>query len=329
MAPASSSSRYSRQVVLPEVGEAGQSRIGAASVLVVGAGGLGCAVLPYLCAGGVGRIVVVDHDRVEESNLHRQPLYRVGHVGQLKAEVARASLLELNPVARVEAVCERLTPANAPTLVAEADVIVDGADSFAVTYILSDECMRARKPLVSASVIGMTGYAGAFCGTAPSYRAVFPELPQQAGTCATQGVLGTAVGVVGTVQAQLVLSLIIDLKPSVAGRQVRIDLRSLRFSEFSFLGAQEEEGSGFRFVSPAEITEADVAVELRPIEEAPVPAVSKSVRMPVEEVERLRANVPAGTRIVLCCRTGLRAWRAGNRLRAAGHENLVLLAAGD
>src|SRR5512139_1796004 len=89
MASAPASSRYSRQMVLPEIGEAGQARIGSASVLVVGAGGLGCAVLPYLCAAGIGRIVIVDHDRVEESNLHRQPLYRVAHVGQLKAEVAR------------------------------------------------------------------------------------------------------------------------------------------------------------------------------------------------------------------------------------------------
>jgi sulfur-carrier protein adenylyltransferase/sulfurtransferase len=329
MTSASASLRYSRQVALPEVGEAGQSRIGSASVLVVGAGGLGCAVLPYLCAAGVGRIVVVDHDRVEESNLHRQPLYRVAHVGQLKADVARASLLELNPLARVEAVGQRLTPANAPELVAGADIVVDAADSFAVTYILNDECARTAKSLVSASVIGMSGYVGAFCGAAPSYRAVFPELPLQAGTCATAGVLGTAVGVVGTVQAQLVLSLVLDLKPSVAGRLVSIDLRTLRFSEFSFMGASEEESRGFRFVSPAEVTEDDVAVELRTKDEAPIPAVQRSVRMPVEEVESLGKRVASGTRIVLCCRTGLRAWRAGNHLRAAGHENVVLLAAGD
>jgi sulfur-carrier protein adenylyltransferase/sulfurtransferase len=328
MAQGPSISRYARQIVLPEVGEAGQSQIGAASAVVVGAGGLGCAVLPYLCAAGVGRIVIVDHDRVEESNLHRQPLYRGPDIGKLKAEVAQASLLALNPLIRVQALCERLTPANAPKLVAEADIVVDAADSFAVTYILSDECARTGKPLVSASVIGLSGYVGAFCGVAPSYRAVFPELPQQTGTCATQGVLGTAVGVVGTLQSQLVLSLLLDLKPSVAGRLIRIDLRTIRFSEFSFMGAREEAG-GFRFVSTTEVTEDDVAVELRPIDEAPIPAVRTSVRVPMEEVERLRHSVPTSTRIVLCCRTGLRAWRAGNRLRAAGHENVVLLAAGE
>lgn len=328
MTQAHADSRYGRQVLLGEVGEKGQARIGAASVLVVGAGGLGCAVLPYLCAAGIGRLVVVDHDRVEESNLHRQPLYRVQDVGSLKAEVARASLLALNPDTRVEAVCQRLTPANAPHLVADADIVVDAADSFAVTYILSDECARAGKPLVSASVIGMTGYVGAFCASAPSYRAVFPELPQQAGTCATQGVLGTAVGFVGLLQAQLVLSLVLDLQPPVAGRLISVDLRTLRFSDFSFMTAREE-GRGFRFVAASDVTQDDVAVELRPVEEAPVPAVPSSRRMPVEEVASLRETVAAGTRIVLCCRTGLRAWRAGNRLRAAGHENVVLLAAGE
>jgi len=328
MAPVASNPRYARQVVLPEVGEAGQARIGAASVLVVGAGGLGCAVLPYLCAAGVGRITIVDHDRVEESNLHRQPLYRVPDIGQLKAEVARASLMALNPQMRVDSVPQRLTPANSRKLVADADIVVDAADSFAVTYILSDECTRAGKPLVSASVIGLSGYVGVFCGPAPGYRAVFPELPQQTGTCATNGVLGTAVGVLGTLQAQLVLSLILDLKPSVAGRLISVDLRTLRFSEFSFLGAREEAG-GFRFISPAEVTEEDVAVELRPVDEAPIPAVRTSVRIPPEQVEQLRESVAASTRIVLCCRTGLRAWRAANRLRAAGHENLVLLAAGE
>lgn len=328
MSEAHSNSRYARQIAVPEIGERGQSRLSSASVLVVGAGGLGCAVLPYLCAAGIGRVVIVDHDRVEESNLHRQPLYRVSDIGRPKAEAARATLLQLNPLTQIDAVCERLTPANAPGWLDEADIVVDGADSFAVTYILNDECVRAGKPLVSASVIGLTGYVGVFCGIAPSYRAVFPELPAQAGTCATQGVLGTAVGVVGTLQAQLVLSLALELKPTVAGRLFSMDLRTLRFSEFSFAGAQEEK-QGFRFVSPAEVTDEDVAVELRPLEEAPIPAVPKSVRMPAEEVACLRESVPSGTRIVLCCRTGLRAWRAGNRLRAAGHENVVLLAAGE
>src|SRR5438445_9712861 len=122
------SDRYSRQIILPEVGAAGQARLRAAVVLVIGAGGLGCAVLQYLGAAGVGRLVIVDHDRVEESNLHRQPIYRMSDIGSLKAEAARAALQAANPAIRVEAVCERLTPANAAALVASVDIVVDAAD---------------------------------------------------------------------------------------------------------------------------------------------------------------------------------------------------------
>lgn len=320
--------RYARQLALPEVGTEGQSRLERATVLVVGAGGLGCAVLPYLCAAGIGRLIVVDHDTVDESNLHRQPLYRMEDIGQRKAEVSWATLASLNPYVGVKAVCERLTPANAPALVEAADVIVDAADSFAVTYILSDECARLRKPLVSASVIGLSGYAGAFCGNVPSYRAVFPDLPAQAGTCATSGVLGTAVGVMGTLQAQMVLSLLLGLAPSVAGRVITVDFRTLRFSGFSFLSAREG-SEGLKFIARGEVTSSDVIVELRGEQEAPVPAFASSLRLATDAVESLRDRVTGETRIVLCCRTGLRAWRAANRLRAAGHRNVALFAAGD
>lgn len=320
--------RYARQLALPEVGTEGQSRLERATVLVVGAGGLGCAVLPYLCAAGIGRLIVVDHDTVDESNLHRQPLYRMEDIGQRKAEVSWATLASLNPYVGVKAVCERLTPANAPALVEAADVIVDAADSFAVTYILSDECARLRKPLVSASVIGLSGYAGAFCGNVPSYRAVFPDLPAQAGTCATNGVLGTAVGVMGTLQAQMVLSLLLGLAPSVAGRVITVDFRTLRFSGFSFLSAREG-SEGLKFIARGEVTSSDVIVELRGEQEAPVPAFASSLRLATDAVESLRDRVTGETRIVLCCCTGLRAWRAANRLRAAGHRNVALFAAGD
>jgi sulfur-carrier protein adenylyltransferase/sulfurtransferase len=318
--------RYARQLALPEVGPEGQQRLERATVLVVGAGGLGCAVLPYLCAAGAGKLIVVDHDVVDESNLHRQPLYRMDDIGQRKAEVAWATLASLNPYVSVKAVSEMLTPANAPALVAAADIVVDAADSFAVTYILSDECARAGKPLVSASVVGLSGYVGAFCGSAPSYRAVFPDLPAQAGTCATNGVLGTAVGVMGTLQAQIVLSLLLDL--ATAGRVITVDFRTLRFGEFSFLSAREE-GEGLRFIARADVSPSDVTIELRGEQEAPVPAFESSLRVAPDNIEDLRARVGKDTRVVLCCRTGLRAWRAATRLRAAGHLNVALFAAGD
>jgi molybdopterin/thiamine biosynthesis adenylyltransferase/rhodanese-related sulfurtransferase len=323
------SARYARQIAVPEIGVEGQRRIGAASVLVVGAGGLGCAVLPYLCAAGVGRLILVDHDRVEESNLHRQPLYRMLDVGEPKVVAAAAALAGLNPHVEIETRCERLTPANASALVSGANLIVDAADSFAVTYILSDECERVGKSLVSASVLGLSGYAGAFCGDAPSYRAVFPELPQVAGTCAGSGVLGTAVGVMGTLQAQITLALLMPaLQADAAGRLITVDFRTLRFSGFSFRSARDDK-RGFHFIAPEEVEAGDVAVELRDLQEAPVRAVPGSIRLAVEHIESLVSQLNRSTRVVLCCRTGLRAWRAAERLRAVGHENIALIAAGD
>jgi sulfur-carrier protein adenylyltransferase/sulfurtransferase len=322
------SERYSRQIVLPEVGAGGQARLAAASVAVIGAGGLGCALLPYLTAAGIGRLVIVDHDRVTLSNLHRQPLYRMSDLGAPKATAARAALLALNPDVRIEACVERLTPANAAARVAAADVVIDAADSFAVTYVLSDACQDAGKPLVSASVLGLLGYVGAFCGGAPSYRAVFPELPRQAGSCAESGVLGTAVGVMGTLQAHLTLALMLALEPTVLGRMLSVDFRTLHVGGFSFAGAQEP-AERLGFIAPAEVAPSDLVIDLRSLTEAPVSPVAGALRIGVEALESSLQPLPAAPRVVLCCRTGVRAWRAARALHAQGRRNLALIAFGE
>jgi sulfur-carrier protein adenylyltransferase/sulfurtransferase len=321
--------RYIRQTVLPEVGAAGQARLAAATVLVAGAGGLGCAVLQYLCAAGVGGLVIVDHDLVEESNLHRQPLYRMGDLGEPKARAAAAALRQLNPQVAVEAAVERLTPANAAEWVSRAQVIVDAADSLALTYILSDECLRQGKPLVSASVLGLAGYVGAFCGGAPSYRAVFPDMPRQAGSCAQSGVLGTAVGVMGTLQAHMTLAILLDLQPTALGQLVSVDFRTLRFSGFAFAAAREPAEPPLRFISPQEVRAADLVIDLRSLTEAPVSPFAGALRVGVEDLERAGITDTSGARVVLCCRSGIRAWRAAQALRRAGRADLALIALGD
>jgi sulfur-carrier protein adenylyltransferase/sulfurtransferase len=323
------SERYDRQIVLEEVGAVGQARLGAARVLVVGAGGLGCAVLQYLAAAGVGTLAIVDHDRVEESNLHRQPLYRMRDLGELKVRAARRALLEMNPGVQVEALAERLTAANAAALVAAADLAIDAADSLAVTYVLSDACREARRPLVSASVLGLTGYVGAFCGGAPSYRAVFPEMPGAAGNCAASGVLGTAVGVIGTLQAHLALALLLELRPTVLGRLLSVDFRSLHVGGFSFTGASEPSGAVLAFIAPAQVRSDDLVIDLRSPEEAPVSPFPAALRAGVDELERAQTRLPAAPRIVLCCRSGVRAWRAARALQSQGHANVALIALGE
>jgi molybdopterin/thiamine biosynthesis adenylyltransferase/rhodanese-related sulfurtransferase len=319
--------RYARQTVLGEIGPAGQARLAAASVLVVGAGGLGCPVLQYLAGAGVGRIAIVDFDSVEETNLHRQPLYGMPDLGKPKAQVARAALLRFNPQIAVEAVVERLTPQNAARLVASADVVVDAADSFAVTYILSDACHAAAKPLVSASVLGLTGYAGAFCGGAPSYRAVFPDVSIDGGTCATVGVLGTAVAVLGSLQAHLALHLLLGLQPSVLGRVVTFDAAKLTFGGFGFEGCAEPEAS-VPFIAPAEVTGEDLVVDLRGLDEAPVSPFAGAKRLDVDHVDEIVTQLSPERRIVLCCRSGQRSLMAADRLRGLGLANLALVALG-
>jgi molybdopterin/thiamine biosynthesis adenylyltransferase/rhodanese-related sulfurtransferase len=323
------SDRYSRQTILPEIGAAGQALLRDASVLVIGAGGLGSAVLQYLTAAGVGHLTIVDHDHVEESNLHRQPIYGMGDVGSPKAQAAREHLMDANPEVRIEALCARLTPANVTHLVAADDLVVDAADSFAVTYVVSDECHRANKVLVSASVLGLAGYVGAFCGGAPSYRAVFPEMPRQAGTCAQSGVLGTAVGVMGTLQAHIVLALLLGLQPSALGRLVTVDLRTLRFGGFSFAAAQEPSGAALPFISADQVLETDIVIDLRSLTEAPTSTFAAALRIDVDAMARAETRFPPGPRVVLCCRTGVRAWRAARALQGRGHMNVALIAFGE
>jgi sulfur-carrier protein adenylyltransferase/sulfurtransferase len=318
--------RYARQTVLGEVGAAGQARLAASSVLVVGAGGLGCPVLQYLAGAGVGRLVVVDHDSIEESNLHRQPLYGMDDLGKPKAEAARDRLLRFNPGVEIEAAVARLTPQNAAGLVAKADVIVDAADSFAVTYMLSDACHAMAKPLVSASVIGLTGYAGAFCGGGPSYRAVFPEVSIDGGTCATVGVLGTAVAVLGSLQAHLTLHLLLGLEPSPLGRVVTFDAQKLAFGGFGFAGSPEPE-SAVPFIAPDAVRPDDLVIDLRGADEAPQ-TFAGGRRIPVDHIAVLAAELRAAGRIVLCCRSGQRALMAADALRERGLSDLALVALG-
>lgn len=323
------SDRYSRQTILPELGEAGQTRLADARVLVVGAGGLGCAALPYLAAAGAGRLVIVDHDSVEESNLHRQPLYRMSDLGSAKAHAARAALLAMNPGIRIEAIDERLTPANAAALIEESDVVIDAADSFAVTYVLSDACRSAGRPLVSASVLGLAGYVGVFCGGGPSYRAVFPEMPRTAGSCSQAGVLGSAVGVMGTLQAHLALAVLLEWQPPVVGRLMSVDFRSLQVGGFSFSAAREPANAPLPFISPGQVSAADAVIDLRSREEAPQSPFPGALRASVEALEGGEVSVPASARIVVCCRTGVRAWRAARALQAQGHADVALIALGE
>lgn len=319
-------SRYARQIAVPEFGEDGQARLRTARVVVIGAGGLAAPVLQYLVGAGVGHIRLVDPDRVERSNLHRQTLFRENDIGRPKAEAAAVHLRGLNPNSEIETVHAALDPSNAADLIADVGLVLDCADSFAVSYVLSDLCQTLGLPLMSASVTGLEGYAGGFCGGAPSLRAVFPNLPQRMGNCAEDGVLGPVVGVIGAVQAQMALSHLAALNTAPLGRVVTFDARTLRFGGFDFSGAPEPAHRP-AFIAAGAIRPDDFIVDLRRPIEGPL-AHPNARRLPVEAFGAAELRPAPGQRAVLCCATGLRAWNAAEKLAAYWQGEIALVAVG-
>jgi len=228
--------RYARHLALPEIGAAGQQKLAASSVLVVGAGGLGSPSSLYLAAAGVGRIGLLDHDRIEMSNLHRQVLFTTVEIGQDKAGTARARLAALNPDIELVAHAEKLVASNAARLFAPYDVIIDGTDRLATRYLINDACVLLGKPLVSAAIHRFEGQAMTYLpGRSPCYRCLYPESPEDLiPNCATAGVLGVLPGVMGSLQATEAIKVLLGIGKPLAGRLLVYDALSLGFDEFHF-----------------------------------------------------------------------------------------------
>jgi molybdopterin/thiamine biosynthesis adenylyltransferase/rhodanese-related sulfurtransferase len=224
--------RYARQLTLPEVGEAGQTKLRDARVLVIGAGGLGSPAAYYLAAAGVGHIGIVDHDVVDRSNLHRQILHRDASVGQPKVRSAMATLSALNPSIDIEPVEARVSEDNAADLVAGYDLVVDGCDNFTARYAINDACVAANITLVYGAVERFAGQVGVFpAGGQPCYRCLFASAPPAgaAPTCAEAGVLGVVPGIVGTLQALEAIKLIVGMNDTLAARVLTLDAKTHRW----------------------------------------------------------------------------------------------------
>jgi molybdopterin-synthase adenylyltransferase len=227
--------RYARHLILDEVGEAGQARLLAARVLVVGAGGLGSPLLLYLAAAGVGTLGVVDDDAVDLSNLQRQIIHPTDRIGTDKVASAAETLAALNPEIRIERHRVRLDAENVATLIQPYDLVADGSDNFATRYVLNDACFRLRKPLVAASLAPFDGQLStykAFLGPPhPCYRCLYhePPPPDLIPRCETAGILGAIAGVMGTLQASEVLKELLGLGESLSGTLLHYDALRARF----------------------------------------------------------------------------------------------------
>jgi len=228
--------RYARHLALAEIGAAGQQKLAGSAVLVVGAGGLGSPAALYLAAAGIGHIGLLDHDRVELSNLQRQVLFASADVGQPKAEVAKARLDALNPALQVTAHAERLDATNIERLFSGYDVIIDGTDRLATRYLVNDACVLWRKPLVSAAIHRFEGQAMTYVpDRSPCYRCLYPDSPEDLiPNCATAGVLGVLPGVMGSLQATEAIKLLLGFGEPLTGRLLLFDALSLTFDEFRF-----------------------------------------------------------------------------------------------
>lgn len=322
-------SRYERQIILPELGEVGQHKLEYAHVVVVGAGGLGVPVLQYLAGAGAGYITIIDPDLVSENNLHRQVIYQEDQIGAPKADCAAKILHGMNSNISIKSFKERIAPDNVAPLLEHADIVLDCADSFAASYILSDYCFAHKIPFVSASALGLSGYVGAFCGGAPSLRAVFPELPNQAASCASAGVMGPVVGTIGSLQAQMALAIIAELSPSPLGQFLQVDLKTYRTSSFDFSKAPEPARDLLTFMSQDQLTARDYVVELRADDETEHAITAHAKRITIDDFQRgYDCPKDSNQRAVFVCRSGLRAHRAAKHLRTYWDGEIALIATG-
>jgi adenylyltransferase/sulfurtransferase len=360
--------RYSRHIVLPEVGWEGQRKLKAAKVLLIGAGGLGSPLGLYLAAAGVGRIGLVDFDVVDESNLHRQVLYGISDVGRPKLEAAVERLRDVNPHVELVPHPVRLTSENALDLFAPYDIIVDGSDNFPTRYLVNDACVLLGKPYVYGSIFRFEGQVSVFGAPGgPCYRCLFrePPPPGLVPSCAEGGVLGVLPGIIGTLQALETIKLILGRGDTLVGRLLLFDAMALRWRELKLRRNPEcpacgerptltglidyEEFCGLK-TSAAVVDAGDTVPELTAAElksrlDRGDRLVIVDVREPHEwEVANLGAYgarlVPLGqlearaeeldreSEIVLMCRSGARGARALRQLRAAGFPRLWNLKGG-
>ena len=346
--------RYSRHLILSEVGREGQERLKAASVALVGAGGLGSPAAIYLSAVGIGTIGMVDFDRVEEGNLQRQVLHGSADVGRTKLQSAKEKIAAINPNVQFIPHEERLTSANALAILKDYDVVVDGTDNFATRYLVNDACVMLKKPNVYASISRFEGMASVFAPHlgGPCYRCWYPEPPPpgRVPSCAEAGVLGVLCGVMGSLQALETVKLILGKGTPLLGRLLRFDALAMVFREHRIprdpdcplcgrnptitmlqevlAGCPADEISVETLEEMRGRGEDFILVDVRDPDETAVSEIPGSVKIPLPELPRRLDLLPRDRWVVLYCQAGWRSLRALNFLREHGYTRLKNLAGG-
>jgi molybdopterin/thiamine biosynthesis adenylyltransferase/rhodanese-related sulfurtransferase len=358
--------RYSRHLIMPEVGMDGQKRLKAASVLLIGAGGLGSPLGLYLAAAGIGRIGIVDFDVVDFSNLQRQVLHGTPDVGRSKLQSARDRLRAINPEVTIDLYETRLTSANALSILSPYDIIIDGTDNFPTRYLVNDACVLLDKPNVYGSIFRFDGQASVFWPPhGPCYRCLYPEPPPpgEVPSCAEGGVLGILPGLVGCIQATEAVKLILGKGSPLAGRLLLYDALEMKFQEFrvrrnpkcplcgdrptitklidyeQFCGVRGQETPAAAAAGVAEITveelkarldrgEAIYILDVRNPEEFQIGRIPGSVLLPLPQLGQRFAELPRDREMVVHCKSGMRSAKAIHFLRQQGFQRLKNLKGG-
>lgn len=351
--------RYSRHFILPEVGLEGQKKLKAASVLLIGAGGLGSPLAMYLAAAGVGRLGLVDFDVVEASNLQRQVIHSTANIGKPKLASAKSFIEGVNPHVEVETYETRFTSENAMQIAASYDVVIDGTDNFPTRYLVNDVCVLLNKPNVYGSIFRFDGQASVFWAErGPCYRCLYPEPPPPGlvPSCAEGGVLGVLPGIIGTMQANEAIKLILQIGEPLIGRLLLFDALAMRFREMKlrkdpacpicgvdrtihelidyeeFCGlpkaeAQEREHrSLIPEISASELAQRLTAesiflLDVREPHEVAICAIPDSKLIPLGQLPARLAEVDLMKPVVVYCRTGVRSGKAVALLQQAGITN--------
>ncbi len=351
--------RYSRHMIIPEVGVAGQKRLKAASVLLIGAGGLGSPLSLYLAAAGIGRLGLVDFDVVEETNLHRQVIHGTADVGRRKLDSARESIAAINPFVKVETHDTRLTSANALHILDRYDIIVDGTDNFPTRYLVNDACVLLGKPNVYGSIFRFEGQASVFDATrGPCYRCLYPEPPPPGlvPSCAEGGVLGILPGIIGTLQANEAVKLVLGLGDSLVGRLLLFDALAMEFREVrlrkdpacalcgehptqrdlidyeAFCGVGDlAPPAAVPEISVRELSERldeVVLIDVREPHEVDIARIPGARLIPLGEFLDRVGEVERDRDVVVHCRSGLRSGKAVRLLLDAGYDRVRNLRGG-
>lgn len=321
--------RYNRQIILPEVGFNGQQKLQQAKVLIIGAGGLGVAVLPYLAAAGIGEIGIIDDDRIEVTNLQRQVIYKSSSVGKSKVLEASAMALELNPSIKINAITEKLDFKNAISLFEQYDIMVDATDNLTTKYLINDACCVTNKPFVYGSIYKFEGQVAVFnYENGPTYRCLFPEENNEVRNCKDAGVMGISVGIIGMFQANEVLKMVLGIGELLSGKLLVYNMLNNEQQKFEFSKISTNTIDRVAFenkyssvetatieISAALVLEQInnknvVFLDVRNSEEYPKITIQNGLQIPLDRLESALHQLDRNAELFVFCQSGIRSKKA-------------------